>query len=234
MSRELQGSRQTAFETEQVVANYLRDNPDFFERHIYLLHSLSIRHAIAGTTSLIERQVNILREENRRLHRKLEEILQVARDNDQLNVHMQRLTLRLMETSSLEGVVDALQESLRRDFQADLVSLRLITEKSRSTRPPQIGLVSKDDPGLAAFAHFFASWQPLCGRLRRDQLEYLFGAQGTEVGSAALVPCRAAGVEGMIAIGSKDPHRFQPGMGTVFLSYLGELVARAIHPYFDC
>ncbi len=233
MNNKLHGSRAAVFATEQTVADYLRQNPDFFERHIYLLHSLKIPHATGAAASLIERQVAVLREENRRLTRKLKEILEVVRENDQLNIRMQQLTLKLMEATSLDKLLNALQKGLREDFQADFVNVRLIPARQYHALPKQSAVVSNEDPGLAAFTHFFAAGQPLCGRLRVDQLTYLFDDAGYEVSSTALVPFSNRDLRGMIAIGSKERDRFQPGIGTLFLTHLGELVSRSIWPLFE-
>ena len=76
-----------------------------------------------------------------------------------------------------------------------------------------------------AFAEFFKRAEPLCGRLQQDKLDALFGAQAAEVHSAVLLPIGSAG---MLAVGSHDPNRFHPGMGTVFLKLIGEAVGTAL------
>jgi uncharacterized protein YigA (DUF484 family) len=218
-------------ETEQAVADYLRHNPDFFERHIYMLKSLRVPHPTGAAVSLIERQVDVLRNENRELSRQLADMIEVARENDQVSARMQRLALALMGTCSLSEALEALSSALREDFDTDFVEIRVIHPQQPSdSRCPQ--LVQESDPGLAAFENFFAAAQPLCGRLRNEQLEYLFGESGQDVCSTALIPFRNTDLRGMVAVGSHDRDRFQAGMGTLFLGYLGELVGRAIRPEF--
>src|SRR5438874_11707127 len=52
-----------ADEEEQSIASYLQRTPDFFERHQALLARLRLPHARGGTTiSLVERQIEVLRE----------------------------------------------------------------------------------------------------------------------------------------------------------------------------
>ena len=75
---------------------------------------------------------------------------------------------------------------------------------------------------LSAFQDFFDKGQPVCGHLQRPQLEYLFGPQAEDTRSAALIPLRAEGVMGMLAIGSRNAERFHPAKGTEFLVRLGE------------
>jgi len=68
------------------VADYLQNFPDFFERNSQLLTKLRLPHVrdVAATVSLVERQVEVLRERNQSLERKLKELVDVARANDVL------------------------------------------------------------------------------------------------------------------------------------------------------
>jgi uncharacterized protein YigA (DUF484 family) len=70
--------------------------------------------------------------------------------------------------------------------------------------------------------------KPSCGPLAKAQLEYLFGSQAGETGSAALIPMQTHTLMGVLAIGSRDPDRFAPGKGVDFLVRLGELVERSL------
>jgi uncharacterized protein YigA (DUF484 family) len=45
------------------------------------------------------------------------------------------------------------------------------------------------------------------------------------VQSTALVPLGDKGSDGMMAIGSSDPSRFYPGMGTLFLDLLADVIS---------
>jgi uncharacterized protein YigA (DUF484 family) len=48
------------------------------------------------------------------------------------------------------------------------------------------------------------------------------------VQSSALLPLPGTG---LIAIGSREPNRFYPGMGTLFLRMMGEALATALQRY---
>jgi uncharacterized protein YigA (DUF484 family) len=67
--------------------------------------------------------------------------------------------------------------------------------------------------------------KPQCGRPDPDQAAFLFGAHASEVASYALVPLQHDGLRGLLAIGSRKPERFRPGMGFLFLAQLGEILA---------
>jgi uncharacterized protein YigA (DUF484 family) len=54
----------------------------------------------------------------------------------------------------------------------------------------------------------------------------LFGAAAAD-GSAALAPLVIDGnVVGLIAVGSSDPHRYEPTVDTLFLEHLADVVVR--------
>ena len=65
---------------EESIASYLQRNPEFFERHQALLARLKLPHARGGSTiSLVERQIEVLREKQAALEEKLAEFVRVAR-----------------------------------------------------------------------------------------------------------------------------------------------------------
>jgi hypothetical protein len=91
--------------------------------------------------------------------------------------------------------------------------------------PRFVRSVPADDPNLKSFESLFASGKPRCGQARDSQREFLFGPEGLELGSVALVPLGDKGALGLLALGSPDRDRFHPGMSTEFLSRLAELMA---------
>jgi hypothetical protein len=211
--------------SEADVDEYLRAHPDFFERHAGLLAILKLPHPTGGAVSLIERQVTVLRDKNRQLERKLMDLVQVARDNEQLSVHLHHLALGLIEADDLDAAAAIVQEQLRNEFKADAVVLRLLRRGSNSGSAHR---VDDDEATLALFAELFKSRRAICGRLSDAQLAFLFADQAGEIGSAAAIPLCDANPLGVLALGSRDESRFHPGMGTLFLGYLGELVSRSI------
>src|SRR5271166_3038680 len=102
------------------VAQYLQTYPDFFERNGPLLTKLRLPHLRdpGATVSLVERQVEVLRERNQSLERKLKELVDVARANDVLADRIQRLSQRLIQARSLLETINAVEASLREDFDA--------------------------------------------------------------------------------------------------------------------
>ena len=209
---------------EKTVADYLRDNPEFFHNNASLLASLQIPHAVGPAVSLVEHQVKVLRDQNSQLKRKLMDLVHVARDNNRLNERMHQLTLGLVKAHSLEALLDTLRENLLGEFKADTVVMRLSGMTEAQARECGVDLYEPGTAELQHFEVFLKTSRPQCGRFKQEQLHYLFGDQEQAIESAALIPLGYHGQQGMLAIGSRESSRFHPGMGTLFLTHLGELM----------
>ena len=228
---------------EHAIADYLRDHPEFFATHTGLLADIRVPHRTDGAISLIEHQVSVLREKNHALQRQLHSLVQVARDNDRLNEHMQRLTLALLEAPDLHTVLRALGDSLVNDFRADALVMGLFVAEQRlphdAAGPLTMRALSADAEGASVFASVLNAGKPLCGHLRREQRNYLFPDIAEEnVASAVVVALGFPGADsphskrlGLLGIGSRDARRYHAGMGTMFLNHLGELIGRAVGRY---
>jgi len=218
---------------EKTVADFLRNNPEFFQNNASLLAALEIPHACGPAVSLVEHQVKVLRDQNRQLKRKLMDLVHVARDNNRLNERMHQLTLGLINTSTLIALLDTLREHLQGEFKADTVTLRLAGIPEAQARECGVDIYDPAGPELAHFESFLKSCRPQCGRFKTEQLQYLFGDQADAIESVALVPLGHKSTYGLLAIGSQDASRFHPGMGTLFLTHLGELIGLLLAHYLD-
>src|SRR5580698_9911823 len=104
---------------EQAVAQYLHRNADFFEHHPQLLARMRLQHPRSGSTiSLIERQVDVLREKIQAQETKLADFVKVARANNVLAEKIHRFTRRLLSTASRGDAITEIEASLREDFDA--------------------------------------------------------------------------------------------------------------------
>jgi uncharacterized protein YigA (DUF484 family) len=214
------------------VAEYLQTYPDFFERNGALLGKLRLPHLrdAGATVSLVERQVEVLRERNQSLERKLKELVDVARANDALADRIHRLSQRLIRARSLLDTINALEASLREDFDARNSVLLLFLEAARTLEPAPgrfLRTAGAADADVKTFESLLQSGKPRCGQIRDAQRDFLFGKDSVEVGSVALTPLGPKGALGLLAIGASDADRFHPGMSTEFLSRIGELLAIA-------
>jgi uncharacterized protein len=215
------------------VAEYLQRVPDFFERNSHLLDKLRLPHVRAGgaTVSLVERQVEVLRDRNLALERKLADLIDVARGNDLLADRIHRLCQRLIKARTTLDSVSAIETSLREDFEAMHAVIVVFLERSEELEREAgrfLRIAERDSAEMKMFDSLFQSGKPRCGQIRDAQRDYLFGKDTVEIGSAALTPLGTKGSLGILAIGSSDAQRFSPGMSTEFLTRVGEIVSVAL------
>jgi uncharacterized protein YigA (DUF484 family) len=200
---------------EARVARYLAGHPDFFARHDDLLQDLRLPHVSGRAVSLFERQVELLRGEAEHHRAQIRHLLAVAAENERLTDRLHQLTLALIDAADFNEVLNTLEDHLHEQFRAEAVELRLLSE-----------LAPADDAATATlFRELFRNGRPVCGPLAEEPMALLFGGQAGDLHSVALLPLGAGELRGVLAIGSADRQRFHPGMGTDFLSRLGEIVA---------
>ena len=218
---------------EAAVIEFLQGCPDFFERNGSLLANLRLPHLRneGATVSLVERQVEVLRERNQALERKLKELIDVARSNDALADRIHRLSQRLFRARDLAQTIAAIKTSLREDFDAMHAVLVLLTPEAAelaAQSPLFLRASTHDSADMRMFESLLQAGKPRCGQVRDSQRDFLFGAGTVAIGSVALAPLGPKGSIGMLAIGSSDAERFHPGMHTDFLSRIADLVAFAL------
>ena len=211
---------------EQSIATYLQHDPDFFERHQGLLLKLRLPHARGGSTiSLVERQIEVMREKHAALEAKLAELVSVARANDAIADKLHRFTRRLLKASSRGDAVARIEAGLREEFDAFHSVLLLIGEHPDLIAQRFVRTLAREEPGLKSFDTLFAGGKPRCGQARDSQRELLFGPESAQIGSVALVPLAEKGAAvGVLALGSPDRDRFHPGMSTEFLARMADLI----------
>jgi uncharacterized protein YigA (DUF484 family) len=149
---------------EQAIGQYLQQHPDLFDRHPQLLTRLRLVHPRTGTTvSLIERQVEVLREKQAASEQKLADFVRVARANDALADKIHRFTRRLVRTSTRAQALAQVEASLREDFDAYHAVL-LLPAGGAGAKPSDeashfVRLVASDDPIMKSFESLFSQRQ---------------------------------------------------------------------------
>lgn len=221
-------------EMEATVARYLQEHPDFFSRHPAALVGLRVTHESGAAVSIIERQVALLRSERAEQEERLQQMVREAQRNERLSEQFNRLVLELLDAGSLDGVIEAVQRRMLKDFDADAVVLRLF-RSGASADASRAEFVDWSESVMEAFEKVIASRQPVCGRLRPGQLESLFADQADTIRSAALIPLAEQGAKspiyGLLAIGSHSAERFNRDMGTLFLEQIGRVLTRVLRPH---
>ena len=214
------------------VAQYLRDHPVFVEDHLELLTQIQLPNPHGGQAiALSDRQVQALREENRALKAKLQELIEFAEENDAITGKMHALVLSQLPTASLGELLAALHGGLREGLSVPQTALRIWggregagDAEGRDEFAPVSDEFKQYASGLS---------QPFCGPSGSVEAAGWFGESASQVRSVAHIPLRdAAGAcIGLLALGSEDVLRFYPEMGTVYLQRLGELTGAALRRF---
>jgi len=212
--------------TEDIVRQFLRDNPAFLDDNPDILESLSLPHNSGKAVSLVERQVGVMRDRNKEMRNRLDNMLATAHDNDLLFERTKRLVLNLLDAKNLPAMVETIYDSLGKDFEIDFYSLTLLgDEKSLPRTMARVASVEKAGEQVGTL---IGSNRAVCGVLREEEMTFLFGGKGLQVGSVAAVPLRYNNLYGILAIGNADPNFYKSSMGTLFLSYIAEVLNRIL------
>lgn len=204
------------------VAAWLRRHPSFLKQFPDLALTMVVPRDDGPTASLASYQLEVLRDKNRELSRRLADLGGNAQINERLAVRTHQLTLALMRQTSAAATLKAMAASLEEDFAGDLVSLIVFDAVPELEQAPWLQVLAHDDPALAPFHDCLLDGEPICGRLQQEKNQVLYRERVGEVASTALLPLPGVG---LIAVGSHDPNRFYPGMGTLFLRMMGEALA---------
>lgn len=207
------------------VAEYLRQHPCFLENFTDVATELVMPREEGPAASLAAYQLEALRARNQELNGRLAELVAIAGDNEQLMVRVHTLTVGLLRDNTLADTCRSFVAALNEDFHTGLVRLVLFRDGTDLPRADWLIAVPQDAAAMPAFADFLARGEPACGRLAQEKLDRLFGTEAAKVQSAALLKI---GSEGMLAIGSEDPNRFHPGIGTIFLKLIAQALDAAI------
>ena len=222
----------TEFEHEMV--RYLRDHPAFFEEHQDVLAGMVLSHESGSAVSLIERQVQILREQKEELKKKLQGLINTAQNNEQLNNNINALILELLDAATLNDVLKVIEQRIRADFEVDAIVVKLLASGNNVLKD-HAELTAWQQPALIIGEKVMTARQPVCGSFNTEQMQALF--DDADIKSAGIVPLakdkNSKNCYGIIAIGSYDPQRFRADMGTLFLTLLGQVLTRILKRHLE-
>ncbi|HEX7972101.1 MAG TPA: DUF484 family protein [Thiobacillus sp.] len=208
------------------IAEFLTRHPNFFNDFPTLLADLHIPHP-HGThaVSMSERQLIAMRDKVRMLENKLAELIQFGEENDGISEKLHALTLALVAARTPQDVVAALALHLREGFAVPHHALRAWN------LPPDAAPGLSDPVAQAVRDSAAAMAQPVCGPLALADANNWFGEIAPHLRAFASIPLRpAAGAApvGLLVLASEEAKRFYPGMGTLYLERLGQLVGAAL------
>ncbi|HXD40916.1 MAG TPA: DUF484 family protein [Ramlibacter sp.] len=215
--------------TEDDIANYLANTPDFFARHAQLLASVQLTSPHGNrAVSLQERQAEMLREKIKALEHRLMDLMRHGNENVVIADRLLRWAGKLFEVQPARALPETIATEIRNQFIVPQVAIKVWDVDASYAAEAFVQGVSED-------AKTFASslTQPYCGV--NSGFEAVNWLDDTAMAmSLALIPLRQGPVNsigpafGMLVLASPDPQRFQSGMGTDFLERIAELASAAL------
>jgi hypothetical protein len=172
-----------------------------------------------------ERQLIAMRDKVRMLENKLAELIQFGEENDGISDKLHALTLALVAARAPHDVVAALALHLREGFAVPHHALRAWN------LPPDSVPGLTDPVAQAAHDSVAAMSQPVCGPLAVHDANSWFGEIAPHLRAFACIPLRpapGAAPVGLLVLASEEAKRFYPGMGTLYLERLGQLIGATL------
>jgi len=209
--------------TAQDVAAFLQENPEFFRQHADVFAALEVPHPHqAHAISLGERQIMTLRERTRELEWRLAELVRNATANESISERLNRWCGRMLAEKDPQLVPGAVALGLAEQFDIPEIALRIWNLGEL----PDAGYGQPVSEDVRTFADSLKT--PYCGTDTEFEAAGWLGGKPASLAIVALRPAAEAPAFGLLVMGSEDPERFTPEMGTAFLETLGSLASSAL------
>ena len=208
------------------VADYLSDNPHFFEEYSELLAKIRLTSPIGGrAVSLQERQMEVLREKIKAMELRLVELIRIGEENDVIARKFQAWTSSLLMARNDVDLPHTVISGLQAIFAVPHATLRMWRVAGDYSHTWFAAEVSDDAKlfcnGLTA---------PFCGP-NNDFEAATWIEDAVSIQSLAMLPLRqpdAPEAFGLLVLGSPDPDRFRTDMATDFLAQIGATASAAL------
>ena len=212
--------------SDELVSDYLQDNPEFFNRNSQLITGLRLNDNQRGTVSLVERQQQKLRQKVHDLEDEITQLLSVANHNEQLFMLYSDLYLRLLDCQSAEELLDCLDQTTTELLSLSAFKLCLL---NKAEVPFSHQCLSENDC-TGVMQNRLANDDYYFGRLQASEQQLIFSQTCT--GSVVLIKlAHNEKTQGFLAISSKDAQHFDPRMDTLLLSQFKKLVAKLLQQH---
>ena len=212
--------------TEDDIADFLLNTPDFFGRHAELLSAVLLTSPHGNrAVSLQERQAEMLREKIKLLEHRIMDMIRHGNENMIISDRLQRWARRLFRTASPQALPHAMAEGLQEEFMVPQVAVKVWGVADAFAGEPFAQGVSNDVKSLAS-----SLMAPYVGANAGFEA-VVWLPDASRVASVALIALRN-GTDpqafGLMVLASPDSQRFHAGMGTDFLERMAELGSAAL------
>lgn len=213
------------------IAQYLADNPHFFEEHAELFSQIKLTSPLAGrTVSLQERQMEVLREKVKGLEMQLASFMRIGHENDSITEKFYQWACSLLLARNDVDLPHVLIDGLRTTFSVPQATLRIWNVAEDYAHTWFAAPVSVDAKIFSNGLH-----APFCGA-NNDFEAASWLDDSASIKSIAMMPLRtpdAPEAFGLLILGSPEPDRFTADMSTDFLAKIGETSSAALSCLLD-
>jgi uncharacterized protein YigA (DUF484 family) len=215
------------------IIHYLTQNKDFFIRHPEQLEALKVNNNNGKVSSLINHQVNVLKQRNSQLKSKLNQLIGYAEENEKTMSQVFELTLQLCQISHIANVTKHFARFVKHSFDSDLFKI-VVPAYDGLESSTVVKSLSTDEENVFAkvFEEYIHKGKPICGRLKKSKLQFIFGKQAEKIGSSVILPIGKNAEKGLLVFASFDESRFNPEMSTDLLARLSEILDRKFNKTF--
>lgn len=245
-----------AFDADTYVADFLRESPDFLVRNPQLLMDIDVPHQQQGAVSLVERQVQVQRDKYNHLQQQLDDIVDVAHQNESLSELLHDYSVGLMSAGSLDEVFTFTKTITQKRLKCEMTSAVLrrndVVEACLEGLTDYVTLV--DEQLCESMSDLHTRKSVYCGYPISSRVEQFFPDSGNEVKSIAIIrladassvhpiksqyrhaatgkPFAQSKGFGYLSMASTTRERFAPNMGTDFLCRFGALLSARLAVFY--
>lgn len=193
------------------VELFLLDNIDFFESRESLVSELKFKHSSSSASSLLERQIIKLRDEQKNLMDLLSSFIKTATLNEDLFNKSKDLTLSILESSTGEEVIKKVQEDFKKNFNVDNCILELLDGNQMNE------VENKTEMSFHKGAIH-------CGSFSKEKMKFLFGDEKVE--SMAVAVMIVGKDIGLLKLGSYERTKYLGDEDTTFIEYVRDVLEK--------
>ncbi len=214
-------------DSQQLVLEFLRNNPDFLEKNPELLADIEL----SSEKSLYQRQIQVLRNREEAYKEQIKSIVDNAQYNEDLENRMHNIALDLIayiskdtkKISQKDFLQATIQKRLNVEYSVVLIEEELANDQNSSHNKQILALYSDL---ITRVSHQGSTCD---NRISSELRRKLFHSEAGNIASCAFIPVLSdysmtSSIKGVLTLGARDPDRFNPHLGSVYLNRLGELI----------
>ena len=208
---------------EKEVEQFLLLNPDFLSKNSHILNTLEIVHETGGAVSLIQKQVELLRENYNSTSNNLLGLIEIAKNNESIFLRTKDLILDLILCKNSIDIISLTERRFEGKFQADKCKLLFFRENLNLPK----GRIIAPKEAHGVFGKKYNAVDIYCGSINKKESDYIFKKKSGIV-ECILVPIKSPDCPGLLALGSKKEGVYSNDYDSMFLEFVAQVLANLI------